>query len=85
MAGPSETHMTERLKEFDLPTLVIHGGDDQIVPVETTGRAASKVLPSAEMIEYTGGPHGITDPRRDQLNKALLESLKARHGEAERQ
>jgi non-heme chloroperoxidase len=73
----SETDMTEDLKKFDVPTLVIHGDDDQIVPVETTGRSAAKLIPNAKLIEYAGGPHGITDTHKDQLNKDLLEFLKA--------
>ena len=73
----SETDMTEDLKKFDVPTLVIHGDDDQIVPIETTGRAVTKLIPNAKLIEYAGGPHGITDTHKDQLNQDLLEFLKS--------
>jgi non-heme chloroperoxidase len=66
----------EDLKKFNMPTLVIHGTDDQIVPIETTGRAAAKLVPGAQLIEYAGGPHGITDTHKDQLNKDLLAFLK---------
>ncbi len=66
----------EDLKKFNIPTLVIHGTDDQIVPIETTGRAAAKLVQGAQLIEYAGGPHGITDTHKDQLNKDLLEFLK---------
>jgi len=66
----------EDLKKFNMPTLVIHGTDDQIVPIETTGRAAAKLVQGAQLIEYAGGPHGITETHKDQLNKDLLEFLK---------
>lgn len=72
----SETDMTEDLKKFDVPTLVIHGDDDQIVPIETTGRATAKLIPGARLIEYAGGPHGIINTHKDQLNKDLLDFLK---------
>ncbi len=64
------------LKKFNIPTLVIHGTDDQIVPIESTGRAVSKLVPGAQLIEYAGGPHGITDTHKDQLNKDLLAFVK---------
>jgi len=66
----------EDLKKFNMPTLVIHGTDDQIVPIETTGRAAAKLVQGAQLIEYAGGPHGITETHKDQLNKDLLAFLK---------
>ncbi|WP_082608068.1 alpha/beta fold hydrolase [Acidovorax sp. Root219] len=64
------------LKKFNIPTLVVHGTDDQIVPIETTGRAVAKLVPNAKLIEYAGGPHGITDTHKDQLNNDLLEFVK---------
>lgn len=64
------------LRKFSMPTLVIHGTDDQIVPIETTGRAAAKLVRGAQLIEYAGGPHGITDTHKDHLNKDLLAFLK---------
>ena len=69
----SETDFVEDLKKIDKPTLVIHGDDDQIVPIETTGRATAKLVRNARLIEYAGGPHGITDTHKDQLNADLLE------------
>ncbi|MFN9469925.1 alpha/beta fold hydrolase [Acidovorax sp.] len=66
----------EDLKKFNIPTLVVHGTDDQIVPIETTGRAVAKLVPGAQLIEYAGGPHGITDTHKDQLNKDLLAFVK---------
>lgn len=61
------------LKKVDVPTLVIHGADDQIVPIETTGRATAKLVKGARLIEYAGGPHGITDTHKDRLNQDLLD------------
>lgn len=63
----------EDLKKVDVPTLVIHGADDQIVPIETTGRATAKLVKGARLIEYAGGPHGITDTHKDRLNQDLLD------------
>lgn len=60
------------LKKFDVPTLVIHGADDQIVPIETTGRATARLVKNARLIEYADGPHGITDTHKDRLNQDLL-------------
>ncbi|KQW45305.1 MULTISPECIES: alpha/beta fold hydrolase [unclassified Roseateles] len=60
------------LKKFDVPTLVIHGADDQIVPIETTGRATARLVKGARLIEYADGPHGITDTHKDRLNQDLL-------------
>ncbi|MGE5864321.1 MAG: alpha/beta fold hydrolase [Rhizobacter sp.] len=68
----SESNFVEDLKKIDRPTLVIHGDDDQIVPIATTGRATVKLVPGATLIEYAGGPHGITDPHKDRLNQDLL-------------
>lgn len=62
----------EDLKKFNVPTLVIHGAEDQIVPIETTGRAAAKLVAGARLIEYADGPHGITDTHKDRLNQDLL-------------
>ncbi|MBX3744264.1 MAG: alpha/beta hydrolase [Verrucomicrobiae bacterium] len=73
----SETDLTGDLRKFDVPTLIIHGTDDQIVPIETTGRAAAKLISNARFIEYSGAPHGITDTHKDQLNRDLLEFLRA--------
>ncbi|MFG6460593.1 alpha/beta fold hydrolase [Roseateles sp. DXS20W] len=63
----------EDLKKVNVPALVIHGADDQIVPIETTGRATAKLVKGARLIEYAGGPHGITDTHKDRLNQDLLD------------
>ncbi|HEY0955242.1 MAG TPA: alpha/beta hydrolase [Roseateles sp.] len=60
------------LKKVDVPALVIHGSDDQLLPVDTTGRATAKLVKGARLIEYAGGPHGITDTHKDRLNQDLL-------------
>lgn len=65
----------EDLKRVNVPTLVIHGTDDQIVPIETTGRATARLVKGARLIEYAGGPHGITDTHKDRLNQDLLDFL----------
>jgi non-heme chloroperoxidase len=72
----SETNFVEDLKRVDVPTLVIHGTDDQIVPIEITGRATVKLVKGAKLIEYAGGPHGITDTHKDRLNQDLLDFAK---------
>lgn len=73
----SETDFTEDLKKFDVPTLVIHGDDDQVVPIDASGRASAKLVPNAKLIEYPGAPHGLTDTHKDRLNEDLLEFIKA--------
>ena len=72
----SETDFTEDLKKFDKPTLIIHGDDDQIVPIDAAARASKKLVPSATLKVYEGGPHGITDTHKDRLNQDLLEFVK---------
>lgn len=71
----SETDFTEDLKKFDVPTLVIHGDDDQIVPIDAAGRSSAKLVKDARLIVYPGAPHGITDTHKDRLNSDLLEFI----------
>lgn len=73
----SETDFTEDLKKFDVPTLVIHGDDDQVVPIDAAGRASAGIVKNAKLIVYSGAPHGITDTHKDRLNEDLLAFLKA--------
>ena len=73
----SETDFTEDLKKFDVPTLVIHGDDDQIVPIDAAGRAAAKIIKNAKLIVYPGAPHGLTDTHKEKLNADLLAFLKS--------
>ena len=72
----SETDFTEDLKKFDVPTLVVHGDDDQIVPIDASGSASAKIVKNAILKIYKGAPHGLTDTHKDQLNKDLLAFLK---------
>ena len=73
----SETDFTEDLKKFDVPTLIVHGDDDQIVPIEAAGKASVKIVENANLIVYAGAPHGLTDTHKDKLNTDLLSFLKA--------
>lgn len=73
----SETDFTEDLKKFDVPTLIIHGDDDQIVPIETTSKAALKLIKNATLNIYPGGPHGLAETHKDTLNADLLAFIKS--------
>jgi len=73
----SETDFTEDLKKFDVPTLIIHGDDDQIVPIDAAGRASAKLVKGSTLKVYKAAPHGITDTHKDQLNADLLAFIKA--------
>lgn len=75
IAAFSATDFTEDLKRFDVPTLVIHGDDDQIVPLEASGRASAKLIKNAKLIVYHGAPHGLTDTHKDRLNNDLLDFI----------
>jgi len=68
----SETDFTDDLKKFDKPTLVIHGDDDQIVPIDISGRASARLIKGSQLIVYAGAPHGLTDTHKDRLNADLL-------------
>ncbi|MBV8529429.1 MAG: alpha/beta hydrolase, partial [Candidatus Dormibacteraeota bacterium] len=68
----SETDFTEDLKKMDIPTLVMHGEDDQIVPVHDAGKKSAKILPNPREIYYAGAPHGLTATMQDQVNADLL-------------
>jgi non-heme chloroperoxidase len=72
----SETDTTEDLKKFDVPTLVIHGQEDQIVPIDVGGNRSSKLIRNVTYKVYAGAPHGLTDTHKDQLNNDLLAFLK---------
>lgn len=72
----SETDLTEDLKKFDVPTLLLHGEDDQIVPVNATARKAEKLIAGAKAIYYPGAPHGLTTTLQDQVNADLLAFLR---------
>ena len=73
----SETDQTEDLKKFDVPTLIIQGDDDQIVPIADAGLLQAKLVKGAELKVYKGAPHGLTTTHKDQFNADLLTFLKA--------
>ncbi len=73
----SETDFTEDLKKFDVPTLVLHGDDDQIVPIAASAHESAKLVKGAKLIVYPAAPHGLTDTHKDKLNKDLLDFLKS--------
>ncbi|WP_374040167.1 alpha/beta fold hydrolase [Massilia sp. IC2-477] len=68
----SETDFRDDLKKFTVPTLIIHGDDDQIVPIDAAGRASAKLIPHAKLIVYPGAPHGLTDTHKDKVNADML-------------
>jgi non-heme chloroperoxidase len=68
----SETDFTEDLKKFDFPTLILHGEDDQIVPVKDSARKSAKLVKSAKEIYYPGARHGLTATHQDRVNADLL-------------
>ena len=72
----SETDFTEDLKKIDVPALVLHGEDDQIVPVKDSAKKSAKLIKGAKEIYYPGAPHGITATHQDQVNFDLLEFLR---------
>jgi len=72
----SETDFTEDLKKFDVPTLILHGDDDQIVPIGAAALRSSKLVKDATLKIYAGAPHGLAYTHKDQLNVDLLAFLK---------
>jgi non-heme chloroperoxidase len=68
----SETDFTEDLKRFDVPTLIVHGDDDQIVPIVASALRSSKIVEDATLKVYEGAPHGLAVTRKDRLNDDLL-------------
>ena len=72
----SETDFTEDLKQFDVPTLVLHGEDDQIVPVRDSAMKSARLIKGAKDVYYPGAPHGITATHQDQVNAELLAFLR---------
>jgi non-heme chloroperoxidase len=72
----SETDFTEDLKKFDVPALLIHGEDDQVVPVMDSSKKSARLIPDAQEIYYPGGAHGITATQPGQVNADLLKFLR---------
>jgi non-heme chloroperoxidase len=75
----SETDFHDDLRKFDVPTLIMHGEDDQIVPINNTGRQSAKLIQGAKEIYYPGLPHGLTATHADQVNSDLLQFLNSVH------
>jgi non-heme chloroperoxidase len=73
----SETDQTEDLKKFDVPTLIIHGDDDQIVPIGASALLSSKIVKGSTLKIYPGAPHGLTATHKDKVNADLLAFFKA--------
>ena len=73
----SETDLTEDLKKFDVPTLVLHGDDDQIVPIADSALLSSKIIKNAKLVVYKGAPHGMCTTHKDKVNEELLAFIKA--------
>jgi non-heme chloroperoxidase len=72
----SETDFTEDLRKFDVPTLILHGDDDQVVPIGVSAMRSSKIIPGATLKVYKGAPHGICATHKDQVNADLLEFIR---------
>ena len=71
----SETDLTEDLKKFDVPTLIVHGDDDQIVPIVAASYRSSEIVENATLKVYEGAPHGVAVTHKDRLNDDLLAFL----------
>jgi non-heme chloroperoxidase len=74
----SETDFTADLNKFDVPTLIIHGDDDQIVPTGPSALASAKLVKHGKLLVYPGAPHGLADTHKDQLNADLLAFIQER-------
>ena len=72
----SETDLTDDLKRFDVPTLVLHGDDDQIVPYADSALLSSKIIKNAKLVVYEGAPHGMCTTLKDRVNEELLSFIK---------
>jgi non-heme chloroperoxidase len=71
----SETDFTEDLKKFDVPTLVMHGEDDQVVPIKDSAKKSAKLIKGSQEIYYPGRPHGLTATHHDEVNADLLKFI----------
>jgi non-heme chloroperoxidase len=78
----SETDQYEDLKKIDVPTLVVHGDDDQIVPIANSGLLTAKLVKGATLKVYKGAPHGLCTTHKDQINQELLAYIKSGPGTA---
>jgi non-heme chloroperoxidase len=73
----SETDFTEDLKKFDVPALVMHGEDDQVVPIKDSAKKSAKLIKGSKEIYYPGRPHGLTATHQDEVNADLLKFVKS--------
>ena len=73
----SETDFTEDLKKIDVPTLILHGDDDQIVPIGDSAMLSSKLIKNARLEVYKGAPHGMCSTHKDQVNADLLSFIRS--------
>jgi len=73
----SEVDYTDDLKKIEVPTLVIHGDDDQIVPIDDAGRLSAKIIKHATLKVYPGAPHGLASTHAEQLNQDLLDFIRS--------
>src|SRR5262249_20412127 len=73
----SETDFTEDLKKFDVPTLIMHGDDDQVVPIAGSAMLSSKLVKGAQLKVYPGYEHGMCATRHERINADLLEFFRA--------
>ena len=80
----SETDFTEDLKRFDVPTLILHGDDDQIVPIGAAALLSSKLVKDARLVIYQGAPHGMCSTLKDRVNQELLAFFKEAPAERQR-
>ena len=72
----SETDQTEDLRKFDVPTLILHGDDDQIVPIADSSLLSAKLIKNARLEIYKGAPHGMCSTHKDRVNADLLAFFK---------
>jgi non-heme chloroperoxidase len=73
----SETDFTDDLSKFDVPTLIAHGDDDQIVPIGASALLSSKLVKDSTLKVYPGGPHGLVGTFKDEFNADLLTFIRA--------
>lgn len=73
----SETDFTQDLKQFDVPTLLLHGEDDQIVPIKESSMKSARLIKGAKEVYYPGAPHGLTSTHQDLINAELLRFLRS--------
>jgi len=73
----SETDFTEDLKKMDVPTLILHGDDDQIVPIADSALLSAKLVKGATLKVYPGAPHGMCSTQKDKVNADLLAFIKS--------